>query len=44
MKDINEEYKNKQFFSMGYPYYVKSNSNYFAISTDHGVFVIKKGN
>lgn len=43
MKDINEDYKNKQFFSMGYPYYIRANSNYFVISSDHGVFVIKKG-
>jgi hypothetical protein len=44
MKDINEDYKNKQFFSMGYPYFIKANMNYFAISSDHGVFIIKKGN
>jgi hypothetical protein len=43
MKDINEDYKSKQFFSMGYPYYIKANSSFFAISSDHGVFVIKKG-
>jgi hypothetical protein len=42
LNDMGEEYKNKQFFSMGYPYYIKMNANYFAISTDHGVFVIKK--
>ena len=34
--------QSKQFFSMGYPYYIKSNMKYYAISTDHGVFVIKK--
>lgn len=44
MKDISDEHKNKQFFSMGYPYFIKANLNYFAISTDHGVFVIKRGN
>ena len=42
LNDMAIEYKNKQFFSMGYPYYIKMNSNYFAVSTDHGVFVIKK--
>jgi hypothetical protein len=42
LKDINNDYKEKQFFSMGYPYFIKMNMNYYAISTDHGVFVIKK--
>ena len=42
LNDMGIDYKNKQFFSMGYPYYIKMNSNYFAVSTDHGVFVIKK--
>lgn len=41
MKDINQDLKNKQFFSMGYPYLIKSNPNYSAISTDHGVLIIK---
>jgi hypothetical protein len=44
MKDIQEEYKAKQFFSMGYPYYIKANLNFYAISSDHGVFIIKKNN
>ncbi len=42
MKDINDDLKNKQFFSMGYPYYIKGSLNHIAISTDHGVIVIKK--
>lgn len=42
MKDISNDYKNKQFFSMGYPYYIKSNMEYYVFSSDHGVFVIKK--
>src|SRR5207249_2815598 len=42
MKDIQEEYKSKQFFSMGYPYYIKANEGYYAVTSDHGVFVIKK--
>ncbi len=40
--DINIEHKKKQFFSMGYPYFIKANSTYYAISTDHGVFAIRK--
>ena len=42
IKEIDKDYKEKQFFSMGYPYYIKYNQSYFAISTDHGVFVIKQ--
>lgn len=42
MKDISQEFKDKQFFSMGYPYYIKANSGYYVVSTDHGVIVIKK--
>jgi hypothetical protein len=41
IKDISTDVKNKQFFSMGYPYQIKYNLNHFTISTDHGVFVIK---
>jgi hypothetical protein len=40
IKEIDKDYKDKQFFSMGYPYFIKANQNYYAISTDHGVFVI----
>lgn len=42
IKDISQDYKAKQFFSMGYPYYIKQSYSFFAISTDHGVFIIKK--
>ena len=42
IQDINIEYKKKQFFSMGYPYFIKSNKKFYAISSDHGVFVINK--
>ena len=42
MNDISSEYKKKRFFSMNYPYYIKAYKNYFAVSTDFGVFVIKK--
>lgn len=42
IKDISQDIKDKQFFSMGYAYYIKSNLNYFCISSDHGCFIIKK--
>lgn len=42
MKDISQDMKDKQFFSMGYPYYIKVNAGYHIISTDNGVLIIKK--
>ena len=41
IKDISQDHKDKHFFSMGYAYYIKSNLNYFCISSDHGCYVIK---
>jgi hypothetical protein len=41
-KDISQKMKNDKFFSMGYEYYIKSNMEYFCISTDQGCFVVKK--
>ena len=41
---ISQDYKDKQFFSLGYAYHIKTNLNYFCISTDHGCFLIKKNN
>ena len=41
IKEINKEQKQKQFFSMGYAYYLKFNKNYICITTDHGCYVIK---
>ena len=41
-KDISKKMKDDEFFSMGYEYYIKSNLNYFCISTDHGCFIVKK--
>ena len=41
-KEIPQKMKNDKFFAMGYEYYIKSNLNYFCISTDQGCFVIKK--
>ena len=40
ISNIDDKYKEDQFFSMGFPYYVIMNSKYYAISTDHGIFVI----
>jgi hypothetical protein len=42
LKGISQDHKDKHLFSMGYAYYIKSNLNYFCISSDHGCFVIKK--
>lgn len=42
MKDISKDLKEKQFFSMGYPYYIKTSLGFFAISTDHGILLIKR--
>ena len=40
IKNIDNEYKQKEFFSYGFPYYVIMNNKYYAISTDHGIFVL----
>ena len=40
--NIDSEYKEKTFFSTGFPYYISFNNLYYAITTDHGVFVIKR--
>lgn len=42
VKEISEEHKTKQFFSMGYQYQMRITSNYYAISSDHGVYIFKK--
>ena len=41
VKGIDESYKKKKFFSVGYPYYFVLNELYFAITTDYGLFVIE---
>ena len=41
IKSISKDHKDKQFFSMGYAYYIKSNLNFILISSDHGCYVIK---
>ena len=43
ISNIDKKYKDEEFFSSGFPYFIIMNSIYFAISTDHGIFVIKKG-
>ena len=40
ISNIDITYKEGEFFSMGFPYYVAMNSKYYAISTDHGIFVL----
>ena len=42
LNTIDKDYKEKQFFSMGYQYFIKSNLTYFCVSSDHGCFIIKK--
>ncbi len=44
IKELNEEYKSKQFFSMGYAYHIKANTNHYIVSSDHGVIIFKKEN
>jgi len=42
LKEISQDHKDKKFFDMGYIYYIKTDLNYFCISTDHGCFIIKR--
>ena len=42
ISEISQDHKDKQFFSMGYAYYIKTNMRYFCISSDHGCYVITK--
>ena len=44
IEGIDESYIEKQFFSIGYPYYFVVNELYFAITTDFGLFVISNKN
>ena len=41
---VDESYKAKKFFSIGYPYYFVLNELYFAITTDFGLFVVSNKN
>jgi hypothetical protein len=40
ISNIDNQYKEKEFFNLGFPYYITMNSKYYAISTDHGIFVL----
>ena len=40
IKNIEQNYKDEEFFSFGFPYFVVMNNKYYAISTDHGIFVL----
>ena len=42
--DIPQDHKDKNFFSMGYAYYMKTDLNYYCISSDHGCYIIKANN
>ena len=44
IEGIDQSYKEKKFFSVGYPYYLAINELYFAITTDLGLFVISNNN
>ena len=38
--NIEQNYKDEEFFSLGFPYFVIMNNKYYAISTDHGIFIL----
>ena len=40
IKNIDQKYKEEEFFSLGFPYFVIFNNKYIAISTDHGIFIL----
>jgi hypothetical protein len=42
VQGIDQEYKDEEFFSLGFPYFIIMNSVYFGILTVHGIFVITK--
>ena len=42
IEGIEQQFKDEQFFFFGFPYLISMNSKYICISTDQGVFVIKK--
>ena len=43
VENIDKEHKDKQFFAMGYSYYLKYNGEFFAISSDLGCYIIQQG-
>ena len=44
IEEIPKDHKDKNFFGMGYAYYMKTDLNYFCISSDHGCYIIKSNN
>ena len=42
IRGIYQDFKDKKFFAMGYMYFIKTNLEFFCITTDHGCFIIKK--
>ena len=42
IKGIYQDHKDKKFFNMGYVYYIKTDLDFFCISTDHGCYIIKR--
>ena len=40
VENIEEKYKGKLFFSIGFPYFIVMNELYIGITTDYGLFVI----
>ena len=40
IQNIEKKYKDTKFFSLGFPYYITMNENYYIITTDNGIFVI----
>ena len=42
IKNVHQDHKDKKFFNMGYVYYIKTDLNYFCITTDFGCYIIKK--
>ena len=42
IKEIDKDHKDKKFFNMGYVYFIKTDLNYFCITTDFGCYIIKR--
>ena len=42
--EIPQDHKDKNFFGMGYAYYMKTDLIYYCISSDHGCYIIKINN
>ena len=42
IKGIDKDQQDKKFFNMGFIYYIKTDLNYFCISTDFGCYIIKR--